>query len=583
MQDDEHGRKSNPSRAQKKERTVRRRNAGNDLAVRHQRLVQICRSMGLGYWTFSSPGEAGWCSPSLLALLGIPVEAGSVDCEIRLRSLWRLIHAEDRNLLKTAIRATGKTGNPLALACRICGRDGVLRWAEVSGRLVRTRGRPAVLTGAAIDITRERQLAAALAQAQALVQATLEHADQACLVLSREGRIRQANRHASEMLRYTPTQLTGMAIEQLDPDLAIDALLQRVALAEGQAPVSWSGQMSNRDGQPLRVQFRMSMESHAGEWCVLLSARLLAIQGEYEVRDAPDDDRWTIRETCSTEYNAKPLLADAQLPQRASRTAAISAAQVLEAELRQAIEEKALTLHFQPRMHVQTRIITGCEALLRWKHDRLGLLMPDEFIPMAERTGLIIPLTHHVLQMACRHNQRWMRHGMPLRLAVNLSASQFEDVDLVRDVRSVLQETGMMPELLELEITEHTMMRDTRQTMQTLAGLKALGVQIALDDFGIAYSSLAYLNRLQVDTIKIDRSFINGIPGVADAAIVEAILSMGRRMDIAVVAEGVETQEQMTFLRKLFCDEIQGFYFSEPLDAAGFEALLLASGRACIH
>ncbi len=248
----------------------------------------------------------------------------------------------------------------------------------------------------------------------------------------------------------------------------------------------------------------------------------------------------------------------------------------LESDLRRAIERNALTLYYQPKVSSKTSRITGSEVLVRWQHEKFGLLQPEDFIPLAEETGLIVPLTKWIMAQACRQNCAWVREGLPvLHLAINLSARQFADGGLLADIQSVLAETGMDPGLLELEITESMMMRDTRHTRQMLLGLKALGVHIALDDFGVAYSSLSHLKRFPIDIIKIDRSFIEGIPdSKPDIAITEAIISLSHSLNISVVAEGVEKVEQLQFLRERNCNEIQGYLFSRPLDAEGFSALL---------
>lgn len=259
-----------------------------------------------------------------------------------------------------------------------------------------------------------------------------------------------------------------------------------------------------------------------------------------------------------------------------------SAAQLsLEAQLRQAIDDDRLTLHYQPKVDSQTCRITGCEVLVRWQHEHLGLLHPEDFIPVAEDSGLIVPLTRWVLRHACLQSQAWLQQGLPrMRMAVNLSACQFADHSLPDEIRRVLQETGMPPHQLELEITESMMMKDVRHARQMLLALKALGVHIALDDFGVAYSSLSHLKRFPIDIIKIDRSFIRGIPGTrADAAITQAIITLARSLQIRVVAEGVEKQEQMEFLRNHRCDELQGYLFSQPLAREEFFELM-ASGRA---
>jgi diguanylate cyclase (GGDEF)-like protein/PAS domain S-box-containing protein len=248
----------------------------------------------------------------------------------------------------------------------------------------------------------------------------------------------------------------------------------------------------------------------------------------------------------------------------------------LESGLRRAIEREELTLHYQPKVDVHTGRVSGVEALVRWKHPDLGLVPPAHFIPLAEETGLIIPLSKWVLREACAQSMAWRSQGLPpVRIAVNLSARQFIDDNLPEQTAKTLQETGMDPALLEFEITESMMMYNTDKTIEVLSAFRRLGIRIAIDDFGIGYSSLSHLKQFPIDIIKMDRSFVKDIPAdQADAAIADAIIAMGKRLGIRVVAEGVETHAQLVFLRERGCDEIQGYYFSKPLPAGEFARYL---------
>ncbi len=248
----------------------------------------------------------------------------------------------------------------------------------------------------------------------------------------------------------------------------------------------------------------------------------------------------------------------------------------LESSLRRAIERGELVLYYQGKVETRTGRITGVESLVRWQHPELGLLSPDQFIPLAEETGLIVPLSKWVLREACKQVCEWQRQNLPpLSVAVNLSARQFVDDHLLEDTALALRELGMDPTLLELEITESMMMHNPERTIQILQALKAMGIRIAIDDFGIGYSSLSHLRQFPIDIIKIDRSFIQDVPGdPADEAITEAIIAMGKSLKITVVAEGVETIEQLQFLSERSCEEIQGYFFSKPLPAADFTKLL---------
>jgi diguanylate cyclase (GGDEF)-like protein/PAS domain S-box-containing protein len=256
----------------------------------------------------------------------------------------------------------------------------------------------------------------------------------------------------------------------------------------------------------------------------------------------------------------------------------------LETSLRHALERNEFSLHYQAKLDLRTKEITGVEALLRWLHPDLGLVAPSRFIPVAEETGLIVPIGRWVLKTACAQNVAWQREGLPpVRVAVNLSARQFADEGLTTDILAALKESGMKPELLELELTESMVMQSHERAGKVLAAIKQLDVRISLADFGIGYSQLAQIKRYPIDTLKVDRSFIRDLEGNAeDRAITEAIIAMGKTLSLTVVAEGVETEEQQTFLADHACDAMQGFYFSKPIGGeqfAGFLRQHLASSR----
>jgi len=250
----------------------------------------------------------------------------------------------------------------------------------------------------------------------------------------------------------------------------------------------------------------------------------------------------------------------------------------LEVNLRRALERNEFQVHYQPKIDVRSGRITGMEALIRWQHPDLGTVGPTQFIPLAEETGLIVPIGRWVLKTACMQNRKWQNEGLPrLTVAVNLSARQFSDENLLQDITSTLDECGMDPALLELEITESMLMHDVEKAIGTMRALTDKGIRLALDDFGTGYSSLSTLKRFPINTIKVDRSFIRDVAANAeDNAITGAIIAMGRSLSLNVIAEGVETEEQLDFLRAHACDEFQGFYCSKAVPAVEFLALLQA-------
>jgi diguanylate cyclase (GGDEF)-like protein/PAS domain S-box-containing protein len=248
---------------------------------------------------------------------------------------------------------------------------------------------------------------------------------------------------------------------------------------------------------------------------------------------------------------------------------------LLENALRHALEKDQLFLYYQPQIELATGKVVGVEALVRWKHPELGMVAPQRFIPVAEDTGLIVPIGEWVLQTACRQLQQWQQSGYQLRMSVNLSAAQFQQSHLAETVARVLRENGIEPCHLELEITESMIMGSMEKAIAILHELREMGLRVAIDDFGTGYSSLSYLKRFAIDRLKIDQSFVRDIStDPDDAAIVSAIVVMAHQLKLGVVAEGVESWEQLQFLHALHCDEIQGFYYSRPLPADQLEAFL---------
>ncbi|MEE9395982.1 MAG: EAL domain-containing protein [Methylococcales bacterium] len=250
----------------------------------------------------------------------------------------------------------------------------------------------------------------------------------------------------------------------------------------------------------------------------------------------------------------------------------------IETKLKKALELDQLILHFQPQINVLTGKVIGIEALVRWQHPDMGLVPPGQFIPVAEESGLILPIGEWVLETACSQLFNWQQAGFaPIRMSVNVSSHQFKQQNFFQSVRRALDTSGLDPRYLELELTETTVMDNVEQTIATLVALKETGLELAIDDFGTGYSSMSYLKQLPLDTLKIDRSFIKDIttdPG--DAAIVKAIIALANNFNLTTVAEGVETEEQLTFLREQGCEHAQGFLISRPVSAEKIEQTVLA-------
>jgi diguanylate cyclase (GGDEF)-like protein/PAS domain S-box-containing protein len=255
---------------------------------------------------------------------------------------------------------------------------------------------------------------------------------------------------------------------------------------------------------------------------------------------------------------------------------------VLESNLRGALERSEFVVQYQPQVTIPDFHLVGMEALVRWQHPSLGLLYPSEFVPLAEESGLIIALGEWVMRNACLQNKAWQDAGLaPMRLSVNFSARQFQQPAFINAVAEILRETNLDPRWLELEITESSIMKEPDQAIEKLHELKLMGIRVAVDDFGTGYSSLNYLKRFPIDTLKIDKTFVADVcKDPHDTAIVRAIITLGHALDLTVIAEGVETQEQLKYLSSLGCDVVQGFLFSKSLPAPVFEELLIEQRRA---
>jgi EAL domain-containing protein (putative c-di-GMP-specific phosphodiesterase class I) len=255
----------------------------------------------------------------------------------------------------------------------------------------------------------------------------------------------------------------------------------------------------------------------------------------------------------------------------------------LEEEMHQAIQKSEFVMYYQPQIDLASGRIVGCEALLRWRHPTRGMFMPGNFIPLAEESGMIIQLGHWVLQEVCTQARAWQDEGLPMvKVAVNLSAKQFRQHDLIEQIQAILLQTGLAPSVLELELTESVLIHDPTHAIQIMNHLKQLGISLSLDDFGTGYSSLNYLRHFPLNSIKIDRSFIKDMAQNTNGAVLsKSIVTIAHSLGLKAIAEGVESWEQHDFLASCGCNELQGFLFSEPLPPDEFAEFLRE--KRCLH
>jgi diguanylate cyclase (GGDEF)-like protein len=314
-----------------------------------------------------------------------------------------------------------------------------------------------------------------------------------------------------------------------------------------------------------RILELLARPMQAGHRQVALSGSIgISIFGRDDTRDAEE----LIRDADAAMYIAKRDGKGGYRLFEPAMHAGVVARLELRTDLQRALATDQFELHYQPVIRLSDGSVSGVEALLRWRHPEKGLISPVEFIPIAEETGLIIPIGRWVLREGCRHGRRLIApDGRPLRMSINLSLRQIQHSDIVADVRDALEEAGLEPERLTLEITESVLMDDTELAVSRLRDLKALGVTLALDDFGTGYSSLSYLSRFPVDILKMDRSFLSDGSTPESHTLANAVVGLGATLALEVVAEGIEEIAQAETLRELGCDLGQGFLFARPLEA----------------
>jgi diguanylate cyclase (GGDEF)-like protein/PAS domain S-box-containing protein len=580
---------------------VHARRVAAHLRSSEEKLAKAQRIAQLGWWEWDLEDNTLVCSQEFYAILGL--ERGSFGGTYE--SLLRCIPRGDREDLKRLVDTAVRGGDPFSVDHRITRADGVERIVYQQAEVSRDEaGHPARLVGTLQDITERkqaddqirflayfdsltglpnrRQFGERLTRA---LQTAHRHNRLAALLfldLDRFKRINDTLGHnaGDHLLQEVSSRLlaclrktdcvTRPAEELSEPVVARLGGDEFIVLLGEVQRVQDAAKVARRIVEVLSEPFALR-----GQEVVVTTSigiTLFPFDGE--------DADTLLKNADTAMYHAKDQGRNNYQFYNESMNATAFERLVLEANLRRALERQEFVLHYQPQVRLEDGRIFGAEALIRWRHPEMGLVPPGKFIPLAEETGLIVPIGEWALRTACEQMRAWQEEGLPaVRIAVNVSSPQFADPGFVATVDQILRTTGLRPEHLDLEMTESILMGDVETSITGLQRLKELGVWLSVDDFGTGYSSLSYLRRFAIDTLKVDRSFLLDVPDDPDhVAITGAIIALAHNLHLGVIAEGVESPEQVRFLRPQGCGDAQGFLFSRPVPAGEFRQLL-ARGR----
>ena len=576
---------------------LRMSDALGELQRSQRRLTRAQRMIGLGTWELDLASKRIFFSEELGRLYGL----SSMERELDFAVLLSLINPDDRDTVRCAVERAVAEASSLSVQHRLALKNGGERILHLQAdALLDEDGKPRELSGTVLDITQLRKaedevqflayhdgltglgnrrlfaehLNRVLAQARRnhsmvavllidldhfkRINDTFGHSVGDLFLQNAAERLKSCVRESDFVSRATH-QDAGAALSRFGGDEFMVAL-------SGLSDLKEIGHVSERILESLARPFEID-----GQEIVVTGSIGIAL---WPANGADVEE--LLRNADAAVYSAKESGRSCYEFYDRSMNAVAEKNLRLESELRSALERGGLEVHYQPKMDLGTGKITGFEALARWKHPEFGPIPPDRFIPLAEQAGLISQLGDYVLREACNQGKAWKESGLaPVRIAVNLSAYQFRTDELAEVVTRIIEETPIDPKQLDLEITESAMMQNQAVTVRVLSRLKGIGVTVSLDDFGTGYSSLGYLKGFPVDSVKIDRSFIQEITSNSeDAALTAAIISMAQALSLRVVAEGVETEEQLELLRAQGCEEAQGYLFSRPLTAEAATAFL---------
>jgi diguanylate cyclase (GGDEF)-like protein/PAS domain S-box-containing protein len=567
-----------------------RKQAEDALRLSHERYELAMRGANDGIWDWNLLSNEVYFSPRWAAMLGwLETDIGSCPDE-----WFDRVHPEDVEALKAAINDHIKGVTPyFEHEHRMIHRDGAHRWILGRGLAVHNAaGQAYRMAGSLTDMTEHRMVDALtgmpnrhlfldrLGQALELAR---RHPNYLCAVfLLNLDRFKVVNESLGPGIG---DQLLGRAAQRLEQCLFASETIGRLGAARSATAARLGGdefgillrdisgvndtmRVANRLQEELSTSFQIDGQE-------VFTTASIGVALSTTGYDQPDNflrDADIALHRAKTRGGACCEVFDVEMHQR------VVARLQMEMELRQAVERQEFCVHYQPIISLTSNAIVGFEALVRWCHPDRGLISPAEFIPVAESTGQILAIGAWVLQDACRCVRAWQRKFAvhpPLFVSVNLSPRQFEQVNLVEQIGDILRDTGLSPQSLKLEITENMLMDNIASVIHPLEQLRAMGIQVSLDDFGTGYSSLSYLHRFPIDNLKIDRSFVNRLDTDSkDVEITKAIVTLARNLHMQVVAEGIETPQQMHQLKMTGCEYGQGYLISKPVDAEGAEALL---------
>lgn len=566
---------------------TQRKRGEQALRESEERLKLAVRATRSGVFDNNYVKDTYWWSPEFIEMLGYE----PVDALLANKLFDGLIHPDDKENTQSQINRylQGEVGDYLSVY-RLRHRDGSWVWIEARGQAIRDdHGRPLRFTGTMTDVTDRKRFEEQLMYVsthdpltglpnRTLVQDRLEHA---LAHASRKG-----TTVAVLLLDVDRFKLVNDSLGHQVGDKLLRAIAQRLgACVRGTDTVGRLGadeylvvaedlsdpQMAGRVAETILVGLSRPFGVDGQQLFVTCSIGISLFPGDGQ------DIHALMRDADTAMHNAKAAGGNGYRFFTPEMNEAAVARLSLERSMREALDQGQFFLHYQPKIDMQTMRAVGVEALLRWQHPEIGMISPAKFIPVAEETGLIVPLGDWVMRAALAQIRDWQSRGFaPIPVAVNVSVRQITLPQFGERVVALCQEYGVRHDLLEIEITETAMMSNLAYIVDTLTDLRNHGFRIAIDDFGTGYSSLSYLRRLPITTLKVDRSFVSEAPTNADTgAIAATIIAMGRQLGLKVVAEGIETEEQLEFLRAHHCDEMQGYYFSRPLPTGDLESRFL--------